>query len=115
MMLPQLFLAAGSALRHAQALADNLRPDAARLDAVLASNPEVMAETASFVLAKAGVPRADAKDLVARAVSDKAPFTDALANLSPVQINWQTALDPQLVIEPCRQMSGRIFARRVSK
>lgn len=115
MMLPQMFLAAGSALRHAQALADSLRPDAARLDAVLASNPEVMAETASFVLAKAGVPRADAKDLVARAVSDKAPFTDALANLSPVQINWQTALDPRLVIEPCRQMSGRIFARRVSK
>lgn len=112
MMLPQMFLATGSALRHAQALADSLRPSADNLNATLSSNPEIMAETASFALARAGVPRADAKNLVARAAADDAPFAEALAKLSPVQINWQTTLDPSLVIEPCRQMSGRIFARR---
>jgi len=114
MMLPQAFMAAGSALRHAQALSDSLHPNAAHLDATVAANPELMAETASFVLAKAGLPRAEAKDLVARAASDSAPFAEALNKLSPLKIDWQTALDPRLVIEPCREMSRRIFARRTT-
>ncbi len=112
MMLPQLVLATGSALRHAQALADSLRPNAAHMEATLSGNPEVMAETASFVLSKAGVPRTEAKGLVARAVADSAPFAEALTKLSPLQINWHTALDPKLAIEPCRDMSARIFAKR---
>ncbi|WP_299472186.1 lyase family protein [uncultured Roseibium sp.] len=113
MMVPQMLMATGTALRHAQALADSLRPNSARLDATLSENPEIMAETASFALAKAGVPRAEAKNLVANAAADTTPFADALAKLSPVEIDWHNVLDPRSAIQPSRDMSDRIFAKRV--
>jgi len=114
MMLPQLFLAAGSALNHAQGLSESLRPDAARLNATLADNPEIMAEAASFALARAGVSRSEAKDLVARAAAASTPFPEALASLSTVRIDWTAVLDPATAIEPCKAMSRRIFAQRLN-
>ena len=114
MMLPQLFLAAGSALNHAQGLSESLRPDAARLHATLADNPEIMAEAASFALARAGVSRSEAKDLVARAAAAGPPFPEALASLSTVRIDWTAVLDPATAIEPCKAMSRRIFAQRLN-
>lgn len=112
--LPQMLLATGACLRHAQALAESLTPNDANLSRTLDANPEIMAEAASFLLAKAGVSRAVAKDLVAAATSDNAPFADALEKHSPVRIDWQAALDPHVVIEPCREMSAEIFAKRKS-
>jgi 3-carboxy-cis,cis-muconate cycloisomerase len=110
--LPQMLMAAGASLRHAQALADTLRPDTARIAATLAANPEIMAEAASFALAAKGVGRAEAKDLVARAAASAEPFAAALAKSSPVDIDWQAALDPETVIAPATEMSQRIFAKR---
>lgn len=112
MMLPQMFLAAGSALNHAQGLSDSLRPNEPDLDATLADNPEIMAEAASFALARAGVSRSEAKDLVARATADNAPFPEALAKLSSAGINWTAVLDPGSAIDPCKEMSRKIFAKR---
>ncbi|MBN9673780.1 lyase family protein [Roseibium aggregatum] len=111
--LPQMLLATGTALRHAQSLAETLSPKPDAIAATFAANPEIMAETASFVLAKAGVPRAQAKDLVAAASSDPLPFVEALTKHCPVRIDWQVALDPSEVITPAKEMSARIFSKRV--
>ncbi|UES46959.1 lyase family protein [Roseibium aggregatum] len=110
--LPQMLLAAGAALVHADELATSLQAHGANLAATLASNPEIMAETASFVLARNGVSRAEAKDLVAAAAKDPAPFAEALARISPVSLDWQKELDPQQVVAPARDMSARIFQTR---
>ncbi|WP_434052799.1 MAG: lyase family protein [Roseibium sp.] len=112
MMLPQTFVATGAALNHAQELTYSLRPDEEQLDATLAVNPEIMAEAASFALAKAGVSRAEAKDLVAQAAAASTPFPEALASLSTVRIDWNAALDPATAIAPCKAMSRRIFEKR---
>jgi 3-carboxy-cis,cis-muconate cycloisomerase len=110
--LPQMLLAAGAALMHAEELATSLQAHEANLAATLVSNPEIMAETASFVLARNGVSRAEAKDLVAAAAEDPAPFAEALARISPVSLDWQKELDPQQVVVPARDMSARIFQTR---
>lgn len=110
--LPQMLLAAGAALMHAEELATSLQAHEANLAATLVSNPEIMAETASFVLARNGVSRAEAKDLVAAAAKDPAPFAEALARISPVSLDWQKELDPQQVVAPARDMSARIFQTR---
>lgn len=110
--LPQMLLAAGAALVHAEELATSLQAHEANLAATLVSNPEIMAETASFVLARNGISRAEAKDLVAAAAKDPAPFAEALARISPVSLDWQKELDPQQVVAPARDMSARIFQTR---
>jgi 3-carboxy-cis,cis-muconate cycloisomerase len=110
--LPQMLLAAGAALAHAEDLATSLQANETNLDATLAANPEIMAETASFVLARNGVSRAEAKDLVAAAAKDPAPFAEALARLAPVSLDWQKELDPQQVVAPAKDMSDRIFQAR---
>ena len=107
-----MLLAAGAALVHAEELATSLQAHEANLAATLASNPEIMAETASFVLARNGVSRAEAKDLVAAAAKDPAPFSEALARISPVSLDWQKELDPLQVVAPARDMSARIFQTR---
>ncbi|MEL7524164.1 MAG: lyase family protein [Pseudomonadota bacterium] len=111
MMLPQMFVATGSAVHHAQFLSESLRPNDAQLRATLAANPEIMAEAASFALARAGVSRSEAKEIVASAAADSAPFPEALARLSSIQLDWNAVLDPASVIEPCKEMSRRIFAQ----
>ncbi|PVB62200.1 lyase family protein [Labrenzia sp. 011] len=112
MFLPQMLLATGTSLGHAQDLAESLEPKDANLDASIDANPEIMAETASFLLAASGMSRAQAKDLVAAAAKSSAPFAEALAGISPDGIDWRQALDPRGAIAPARDMSARIFARR---
>jgi len=114
MMLPQMLIATGAALRHAQALAETLTPDTARLAARLAANPEMMAETASFVLARAGVSRSEAKDLVAGAAASAEPFAEALTKACSLDIDWTKELDPATAIAPAREMAERIFAKRMT-
>lgn len=112
MFLPQMLMATGSALRHAQNLIETLAPNQDALKATLASNPEIMAEAASFILAKNGVARAQAKEMVAKAAASSLPFAEALADFSPLKIDWDRALDPAGVIVPSQEMSDRIFAKR---
>lgn len=112
--LPQILLAAGAALVHAEDLATSLQANETNLAATLAANPELMAETASFVLARNGVSRTEAKDLVAAAAKNPDPFAEALARIAPVSLDWQKELDPQQVVAPARDMSARIFQTRRS-
>ncbi|MEP3045683.1 MAG: lyase family protein [Roseibium sp.] len=110
--LPQMIVATGAALQHAQTLADTITPNPEQIEATFRNNPEIMAEAASFVLARNGVPRAVAKDLVAKAATSEAPFASALSTVSPIGIDWSAELDPATVIEPAKEMSDRIFAKR---
>jgi len=110
--LPQMLIATGAMLSHALALAETLEPNDDRLAETLADNPELMAEAASFLLAKKGVSRSDAKDFVAKAAVGPAPFLDALAKACPVEIDWKAELDPATAIAPAKEMSRRIFAKR---
>jgi 3-carboxy-cis,cis-muconate cycloisomerase len=109
--LPQMLIATGAALRHAQALADSMSPNQDRISSGLKKHPEIMAEAASFALAKNGVPRAEAKDIVAKAAS-QADFKSTLKELAPNGIDWDTVLDPATVIPACKEMTAEIFARR---
>ncbi|MHA7775350.1 lyase family protein [Roseibium sp. M-1] len=110
--LPQMVIAAGAALSHAEDLAASLSANPPALAATLTENPEIMAETASFLLARHGVSRAEAKDMVAAAARDPAPFAEALERLGPKDIDWEKELDPKQVIAPAKKMSARIFAAR---
>jgi 3-carboxy-cis,cis-muconate cycloisomerase len=109
--LPQMLIATGAALRHAQALADSMSPNPDQISACFNDHPEIMAEAASFALAKNGVPRAEAKDIVAKAAS-QADFKSTLKELAPNEIDWDTVLDPATVIPACKEMTAEIFARR---
>ena len=109
-LLPQIALATGAALRHAQALMDTLEPDPARMRANLAASPGVMAEAASFALA-GHLPRADAQALVKEALAAEEPFAEALAARAPIALEWTEILSPDQVIAPCRAVIDDIFAK----
>jgi len=99
MTLPQMAVAAGAALRHAEALATTLQPDAARMRANLdLGGGGAMAEAASFALA-AHMPRPEAQALVkraARAAADTgAPLADTLPELVQIELDWSAVLDPR--------------------
>ncbi|WP_298822668.1 lyase family protein [uncultured Roseibium sp.] len=110
--LPQLFLCTGRSLQHAQALAESLTPRPDGLSGTIDANPAIMAEAASFALAKAGVSRVAAKEIVAAASTDTRPFNEALSSRSPVEINWSEILDPSSAIRPTQEMANQIFSRR---
>ena len=109
--MPQMLIATGATLRHAQALADSMSPNPDRISSGLKDHPEIMAEAASFALAKHGVPRAEAKDIVAKAAA-QADFKSTLKELAPNGIDWDAVLDPVTVIPACKEMTAEIFARR---
>lgn len=94
LVLPQVVVATAAALRHAEELAATLAPDAPRMGAILEAGGGVaMAEAASFLLA-AHMPRAEAQDLVKRAVTalpeTGETLAEALSRLGPVPVT----LDP---------------------
>ncbi len=109
--LPQMLIATGAALRHAQTLADTMSPNPDRISTGFKNHPEIMAEAASFALAKNGVPRAEAKNIVAKAAS-RDDFQSTLKELAPNGIDWDAVLDPATVIPACKEMTAEIFARR---
>ncbi|MEM1297631.1 MAG: lyase family protein [Pseudomonadota bacterium] len=111
-LLPQMLVATGAALRHATTLAETLEPCADRMAATLASQSGVMAEQASFILAQT-LPRPEAQALVKQAVATSKPLPEALAELAP-GTDWQAELDPMSVVEPCRDTAERILSGRTS-
>jgi 3-carboxy-cis,cis-muconate cycloisomerase len=98
MALPQMAVAAGAALRHAENLATSVRPDAARMRANLdLGGGGAMAEAASFALA-AHMPRPEAQALVKQAARAAAETNGSLADTLPeivkIELDWSTVLDP---------------------
>lgn len=109
-LLPQIVIATGAALRHAQVLAETLNADANRMRATLDATPGVMAEAASFALARQ-IPRAEATALVKAALSDDLPLAEALAARAP-GMDWEEILSPDEAVAPCRDLIAEIFAQR---
>jgi len=98
MTLPQMAVAAGAALRHAEALATTIQPNAERMRANLdLGGGGAMAEAASFSLAE-HMPRPEAQALVkraARAAADTgASLADTLPKIVKIELDWSAVLDP---------------------
>ncbi|SFH80603.1 lyase family protein [Albimonas pacifica] len=117
--LPQLCLAAAAALRHAEALTGDLRPDPERMRANMdATHGLMMAEAASFRLAET-LPRPQAQALVkaacAEAVERRRPLAEVLSGLPEgAGIDWQAALDPAAHVGEAPAIARR-FAAMVRK
>lgn len=116
--LPQMGMATAAALRHAQALADSLTADPARMAVQLdAGNGAVLAEAASFALA-AYMPRPKAQEVVkaalARAVEDGISLPQALNQheASCGLADWTAILSAQSQLAASEVMRTRIFADR---
>ncbi|WP_068109365.1 lyase family protein [Tropicimonas marinistellae] len=109
-ILPQLFLACGSALRHAGALAETLTAVPEAMRRTLETHPGAMAEAASFALA-GKYPRTEAQAIVRDALSSATGFAAALATRAP-DIDWDRVLDPISVVPACRVESERILSSR---
>lgn len=114
MVLPQMVVAAGAALRHTEALATTLTPDAARMRANLSlGGGGAMAEAASFALA-AHMPRPDAQALVKRASREAAETGSSLAEtllrLTEVAVDWARVLDPAAATGQAPQAARSVAA-----
>ena len=109
-LMPQLLLATGAALRVAQDVMSSLEAKADRMEALLAQNEGILAEQASFALA-ASMPRSQAQQLVKEAVKKDIPFKEALSELAP-EIDWDSCLDLAQAVEPCTSMANAILADR---
>ena len=98
LVLPQMAVATGTALRHAGTMAAEMQVDADRMRANLeASNGLLLAEAASFALA-AHMARTAAQDLVKAASRDALAggghLMDLLAERSTAPVDWQRLKDP---------------------
>lgn len=116
--LPQMGMAIAAALRHAQALADSLTADPARMAVQLdAGSGAVLAEAASFALA-AYMPRPQAQEVVkaalARAMEDGISLPQALNQheASCGLADWTAILSAQSQLAASEVMRTRIFAAR---
>jgi 3-carboxy-cis,cis-muconate cycloisomerase len=109
--LPQVVVATGASLRHAQDLAATLAPDGERIAAALAlDRGAVMAETARIRLSETR-PRTEAERLVKQALTADEPLSTALARLAP-GTDWRSVLDPASATGAAAAMADAIFATR---
>ena len=119
--LPQMAMAAGACLRHAQALVGSMEADGDRMRAQLtAGQGAVMAEAAAVALAR-HLPRGEAaarvRDALARAQAAGVPLAQVLAadpELGPLE-DWPACLAPDSAQPAAEAMRRRIFAARVSR
>lgn len=119
--LPQMGMAAATALRHAAGLIDTLAPAPERMAAHLAADhASALSEAASFALA-AHMPRPDAQALVAEALAaaraEGLSLPAALARHPRAAglADWPATLTPQAQAAPARAMAQRIFAGRAPR
>ena len=112
--LPQMFVAVGAGLRHAQGLAGSLAADGAKMRAALdLGGGGVMAEAASFALGR-HMPRAQAAQVIKRALATGKPLAQALAE-EPATAkleDWAQTLSPDSAIPAAEAMRQRIWATR---
>ena len=114
-LLPQLLVTAGCALRHCLVLVDTLVVDRQRMQSTVNDHSQLMAEAASFALAE-HLPRTEAQALVKQAAASALPLSQALshelATCCQIDLNWDKILDPSLVCASCTQISESIFLLR---
>lgn len=113
MILPQMVVAAGAALRHAQALALSLDVDAQRMrDNCLIGGGAALAEAASFKLAE-HMPLPDAQALVKQAISqanrEQRDLTDLLVEMTSRDIDWTGFADPSSHVGQAEDLIERVL------
>lgn len=113
LLLPQMLLACGAALRHANILMDELQIDAARMRANLeTADGLVLAEAANFALSR-HLPREEAQALVKQACREVATtgrhLMDILAETSDAPIDWDALRDPEQYTGMSEQFIDRLL------
>lgn len=97
LVLPQMAVATGAALRHALDLAETLTADKSVMASVIdAQNGTLLAEAAQFALA-VHMPRPEATALVKAAIVEAGPsgnLFDALRQMTDAQVDWDVVSDP---------------------
>lgn len=114
LVLPQMAVAAGAALRLAAEALDGLVVDAARMAANLeASRGLVLAEAASFALAE-HMPRPEAQALVKAACAEAAEsgrhLMDVLAEKTAAPVDWFGLKDPAGYLGAADRLIDRVLA-----
>ena len=118
--LPQLAVAAGTALAHAGTVLETLTVDTERMTANLeTSNGAVLAEAASFALFE-HVPRAEAYALVKQSARESADtgahLIEVLKSKSDAPVDWVAVADPKnwtgaagtLIDRICAEVDGEV-------
>lgn len=114
LVLPQVMLATGAALRHAQALAPGMEADATRMAATATGGGGLsLAERFSFALLP-HVGRTAAQDLVKKAAglvrTEGGTLAEALSRLSDAPLDWQALADPASISGAAAAMTDEMLA-----
>jgi 3-carboxy-cis,cis-muconate cycloisomerase len=93
LVLPQMFTLTAAALNKALCLSQNLAVDEARMHAnIVASNGLMLAEAASYALARSSISRASANELVKEAcqtvLQEDRHLIDVLQEKTNARVNW---------------------------
>ena len=112
--LPEMLIAAGTALRHAISIAETLAPVPGRMASTLGSTEgAVLAEAASFALAR-HMPLGEAQALVKRAAREAREagghLIDHVKIATDAPIDWQTFKDPAQHAGSARSLVARTLA-----
>ena len=119
LVLPQMIVATGAALRQSIALVDSLEIDRARMLAnVEATKGLALAEAASFALS-AHLPRPEAQALVKDAckevLASGRPLIDILAERSDAPVDWEALRDPAAQLGAADAFIDRVLESRGSE
>jgi 3-carboxy-cis,cis-muconate cycloisomerase len=118
LVLPQMMLLTGGALKHARDLAKNLQVDAAAMrDNITRANDVILAEAAVFSLARC-MPRAEAEELVKKAcgiaVSQARPMLQVARELAAGHagaVDWAALQNPANYLGQADKMIDRVLQR----
>ncbi|WP_150523559.1 lyase family protein [Roseibium sediminis] len=112
-LMPQLFSAAGAALRHAQVLMNDFRPDAAAMRERVMAMPETLVEAATSVIA-GEIGHEAATRAVKDALAGGAPFLETLRQRHPAA-DWGAFDSLSHYIDPAKSVANAIFAVRTKR
>lgn len=116
LVLPQMLVATGAALRQSLALLDGLQVDRVKMRAnIAATGGLALAEAASFALS-AQLPRPEAQALVKEACKEALasgrPLMELLAERTTTPVDWQALADPAGQLGAAGAFIDRVLSRR---
>ncbi|MEO3431375.1 3-carboxy-cis,cis-muconate cycloisomerase [Pelagibius sp. CAU 1746] len=116
LVLPQMLVATGAALRQSLDLLAGLQVDRAKMRAnIEATNGLALAEAASFALS-AHMPRPEAQALVKEACKEAMasgrPLMEILAERTAAPVDWQALADPAAQLGAAETFIDRVLAAR---
>jgi 3-carboxy-cis,cis-muconate cycloisomerase len=116
LILPQMLVATGAALRQSLDLLDNLQVDRAKMRAnIEATKGLALAEAASFALSPhMARPEAQAlvKEACKEAIASGRPLMEILAGRTAAPVDWQALADPAAQLGAANAFIDRVLAAR---